>query len=153
MKPDKIFIGADHNGFAMKNKLVEYLTNAGYDVTDTGDKELNPEDDFPIFASKLVHAMFAVDTDKARGILICGSGQGMAIAANRFKGIRAAVLDTVAEAKLARNDDDINVLALPAVKLKNDPMLTREIVETFLNTPFESVARRIRRNKQLDELC
>ncbi|MCB9821628.1 RpiB/LacA/LacB family sugar-phosphate isomerase [Candidatus Nomurabacteria bacterium] len=147
-----VYIGADHQGFRLKAKLKEYLESAGFEVIDTGDTALNPEDDFPVFASKLVHALFADRDREAKGILICGSGQGMAIAANRFKGIRAAVLDTVEEARLARNDDDINVLALPAIKLNDNPQLMRDIVDTYLATPFESIPKRLRRNKLLDEL-
>lgn len=152
MKPDKVFIGADHGGFALKTKVIEHLQKAGWDVEDTGDKTLNPEDDFPVFASKLVHELFASKAKDPRGILVCNSGQGMAIAANRYKGIRATVLDTVEEARLARNDDDSNVLVLPGFKLEANPQLMRDIVDMWLYTPFEAVPRRIRRNKQLDEL-
>ena len=83
----KIYIGADHNGYGLKNKLVELLTRAGYEVEDDGDERLNPEDDFPLFAEKVCMNVLGSDDNVPRGILICGSGQGMCMAANRFKGI------------------------------------------------------------------
>ena len=97
----KIYIGADHNGYDMKQELTEILTRAGYEVIDEGDTERKPDDDFPIFAAHVVHAMRASDDADPRGILICGSGQGMCMAANRFKGIRASLIWEVAEAWLA----------------------------------------------------
>jgi len=148
----KIFLGADHNGLDLKEKVEQYLVSQGHDVSDEGGHELNPEDDFPVFASKVVHDMFASGDDQARGVLLCGSGQGMAIAANRFKGIRAVVLDDVEQAKLARNDDDSNVLALPAYTLSSNPQKAYDILDAWLATPYESIARRDRRIKQLDEL-
>ena len=86
----KIYIGADHNGFEFKAKLSDYLKRSGYEVVDEGGQH-NPDDDFPQFAGRVVHAMQQDDGLDVRGILICGSGQGMAMAANRFKGIRAAL--------------------------------------------------------------
>src|SRR3712207_3685938 len=93
----KIYIGADHHGFALKNSLVSYLRANGYDVTDEGDDKLNPDDDYPQFASRVVSAMKASDDNHPKGILICGSGQGICIAANRFKGIRASVCNDAEE--------------------------------------------------------
>src|SRR5687767_2052601 len=110
----KIYIGADHNGFEMKSLLLEELTAGGYSVVDEGDKELRPEDDFPQYASRVVMAMKSSDDPDPRGILICGSGQGMCMAANRYKGIRASLVWSVDEAHASRNDDDANVLCLPA---------------------------------------
>lgn len=148
----KIFIGADHNGYHLKEKLEKYLVKAGYDVVDDGGSGADPEDDFPVFASKVALDMLGSDIHDPRGILICGSGQGMAIAANRFKGIRAVVLQDEEQARLSRNDDDANVLALPAYVLKGDPDRVYRIVDSWLSTPYESIARRNRRIAQLDEL-
>ncbi|MEM6997594.1 MAG: RpiB/LacA/LacB family sugar-phosphate isomerase [Patescibacteria group bacterium] len=148
----KVFIGADHNGYLLKEKLEKYLQKVGYDVVDEGARKPQSDDDFPVFASRVVTDMLSSDLHDPRGILICGSGQGMAIAANRFKGIRAVVLQDEEQARLSRNDDDANVLALPAYELKNDPEKVFRIVETWLSTPFESIARRVRRLQQLDEL-
>ena len=152
MKPDSdlvIYIGADHNGHRLKNWLIDHLKN--YQVVDVGKKDLQANDDFPTYAVEVVHKMLAKGP-KARGILICGSGQGMAIAANRFKGIRAAVVNDTQQAKLVRNDDDSNVLALAAYQLQDQPQKALEIVETWLQTPFEAITRRTRRLKLLDQI-
>jgi ribose 5-phosphate isomerase B len=146
----KIYIGADHNGFEMKRSLTESLIRAGYEVVDEGDDKLNPEDDFPQFAAKVVGAMRASDDNDPRGILICGSGQGICIAANRFKGIRAALAWNMEEVHASRNDDDANILCLPARYIKIDEAL--QLAEAWLATPFAGAARYKRRIKQLDEL-
>lgn len=146
----KIYIGADHQGFDLKTKLVGILKHGGYGIADEGDDHLDLDDDFPVFAAKVVHAMRASDSKDARGILICGSGQGMCMAANRFKGIRACLGYDRASVRLSRNDDDSNVLCLPAATLKSKD--AELIVQTWLDTPFAGAQRFIRRNKELDEL-
>jgi ribose 5-phosphate isomerase B len=146
----KIYLGADHNGFERKTKLTEYLQKSGYQVVDEGDASLLPEDDFPQFASKVVQAMRADNDPEVRGILICGSGQGMCMAANRFRGIRAALAFDQEEARAARNDDDSNVLCLSARSLDFDT--TIGIVHAWLMTPFAGATRFKRRLQELDEL-
>ncbi len=146
----KIYIGADHNGFHLKNQLVTYLKSAGYEVQDDGDTVLKPEDDYPIFAAKVVADMLNSGDPESRGILICGSGQGMCMAANRFKGIRACLGYDRESVRSARNDDDSNVLCLPAKVLQKDE--TNIIVQTWLSTPFAAAPRFIRRNNEMDEL-
>lgn len=145
----KIYIGTDHNGFALKNSLVMYLKRAGYDVEDVGGDQLDPNDDFPVFAQKVVAAMQQSDDKDARGILLCGSGQGMCMAANRFKGIRAALGYDRESIRSARNDDDANILCLPARHLEKDT--ANVIVETFLNTPFSHVGKYQRRIQEMDQ--
>ncbi len=146
----KIYVGTDHNGFRHKQKLVEYLKRAGYEVVDVGHDELVPDDDFPEFAHRTVLAMLASDDPDPRGILLCGSGQGMCMAANRFNGIRAALGYDHVSARVARNDDDSNVLCIPARHIKSDE--TNLIVDTWLNTPFAGAPRFKRRIRQMDEL-
>lgn len=146
----KIYLGADHNGFDYKAKLAEYLQRSGYEVVDEGDTTRQPEDDFPQFASRVVQAMRADSDSDARGILICGSGQGMCMAANRFRGIRACLAFDQEEARSARNDDDANVLCLSARTLDFDTSVG--IVHTFLMTPFAGASRFKRRVQELDEL-
>jgi ribose 5-phosphate isomerase B len=146
----KVYLGADHNGFAMKAEFASTLRAAGYDVVDEGDAVLQPDDDFPQFAEAVVRAMLASDDHGAKGILICGSGQGMAMAANRFKGIRASVVWDTAEAHAARNDDDSNVLCLPARSL--DTSAAIQIAEAWLATPFAGAPRFKRRIAELDQL-
>lgn len=146
----KIFLGADHNGFELKAKLIDYLQRSGYEAIDTGDAVRNPEDDFPLSVGKVVQAMRAAEGKEVRGILICGSGQGVCMAANRFKGIRAALAWSQEEARSARNDDDSNVLCLSANEISFDR--TIGILHTWLMTPFAGAPRFIRRIQELDEL-
>ena len=146
----KIYVGADHQGFHMREGLLSYLKQQGYDVIDEGDATLKPDDDYPQFAGRVTSALLASGDDEARGILLCGSGQGMCIAANRRKGIRACLGYNDKAARSARNDDDSNVLCLPAASLKHEEML--QIVETWLKTPFSAAPRFVRRNKELDEM-
>lgn len=146
----KIYLGADHNGFQLKAQLKRFLHDTGYKVVDEGDKTLKPDDDFPQFAARVVSAILTSDDEDPRGILICGSGQGMCIAANRFKGIRASLCWDAREAQMSRNDDDSNILCLPSRVITNGQADT--IVQTWLNTPFAGAARFIRRIKELDEL-
>lgn len=146
----KVYIGADHNGFHLRRGLIEYMQRAGYDVVDEGDERLDPADDFPVFAARLVADMQSSDDEDPRGILICGSGQGMCIAANRFKGIRACLGYNRETIRSARNDDDCNVLCLPADTIdKGDAQV---IVEAFLNIAFANAPRYVRRKQQLDEM-
>lgn len=146
----KIYIGADHNGFDLKQTLIEELTRAGYEVVDEGG-ERKPEDDFPVFAARVVGAMKASDDDDPRGILICGSGQGMCMAANRFNGIRASLVWSMEEARAARNDDDSNILCLPARYLAAKQAI--QLAEAWLSTPFAGAARFKRRIRELDRLA
>lgn len=147
----KIYLGADHNGFHMKEKVFAYLAKHGYDVEDVGDKELDPNDDFPEFAQMASLKVIGDDGKDPRAILLCGGGQGMAMAANRFRGIRASVVWDAFEAKMTRNDNDSNVLCLPSRILEDDDKAWQGIVETWLSTPFASAARYRRRNAQIDE--
>ncbi len=145
----KIFIGADHHGFHLKSLISEYLKNAGYEVVDDGNEKLDPEDDFPIFVQKVVNDMRSSDDDDPRGILLCGSGQGMCIAANRFKGIRAALACDMESVRSARNDDNSNILCLPARTLEKDKAYS--LVEVWLKTAFAGAPRYKRRLKEIDE--
>lgn len=147
----KIFIGADHNGYDLKSKVTNYLRKKGIDVIDEGDEQRDPEDDFPVFAKRVTTAVLGSQDDDPRGILICGSGQGMAIAANRQKGIRAGLGWSVIAAKSTRNDEDSNVLALPSEILTSENEW-KEVIDTWLETPFAGAPRFKRRNRQLDEL-
>lgn len=150
MEKPKIFIGADHNGFEMKATLSEFLRRGGYEVVDCGDVEKHPDDDFPQFASKVVQAMATDPSYDVRGILLCGSGQGMCMAANRHKGIRAVLGYNTESVRSARNDDDSNVLCLPAHSLDFETVVT--ITNTWLMTPFAAAPRFKRRIRQMDEL-
>lgn len=148
----KIFLGSDHQGFHLKEKVFAYLAKHGYEVEDVSNKSLDPNDDFPEFAQAASLQIIGSTDKDPRGILICGGGQGMAMAANRFHGIRASVIWDAFEAKMTRNDNDSNVLCLPARILEDDDSAWEGIVETWLSTPFADAARFRRRNAQIDEL-
>lgn len=137
----------------MKEQVFAYLLKNGYDVEDVGGTELDPEDDFPEFAQLAATRVIGDSDPDPRAILICGGGQGMAMAANRFRGIRASVVWDAYEAKMTRHDNDSNVLSLPARILKDDESAWKGIIETWLNTPFAGAARFKRRNAQIDELA
>ena len=107
-----VYLGADHNGFKLKEKLKQYLLTKKFVVKDLGNTKLQADDDYPDFAEAV---SLAVATNKdSYGILICGSGQGMCMAANRFGKIRATLGHSVKAARMARRDEDSNVLCLDA---------------------------------------
>jgi ribose 5-phosphate isomerase B len=145
-----IYLGADHNGFELKAHLHEYLQKLGHEVVDAGDEQLNPDDDFPQFASKTVSALKSSSDPNTRGILICGSGQGMCMAANRYKGIRASLCWSDVEARASRNDDDSNVLCLPARYVSTEE--AEQITHTWLETAFAGAPRFKRRIRELDDI-
>ena len=144
----KIFLGADHNGFDLKEKIHAYLLEQGHEVVDKGDERFDKDDDFPMYAARV--ATDVLTNEKTVGILICGSGQGVCMAANRYKGIRAALAWNEESAYEARHDDDSNILCLPARQI--DFAQAREIIDMWLETEFANAARFKRRNQQLDKL-
>ncbi len=146
----KVYIDGDHNGYELKQVLIDDLKRSGYDVVDVGTKELDPNDDFPVAAARVAHEVLGSSEKDTRGILICGSGQGVCMAANRFKGIRASLCWDNREAKAARNDSDSNVLCLPAHAIS--PEKAKAITHVWLTTPFAGAIRFKRRIAQLDEL-
>lgn len=152
----KIFLGADHQGYHLKEKVELYLVKRGYNVEDIGNDKHDPSDDFPQFAQRAVIKVLGEDEKlDPRAILICGGAQGMAMAANRFKGIRASVIWDSYEAKMTRNDNDSNVLCLPARVLDapgDDLVLWKDILDTWLTTKFADAPRYRRRNAELDAI-
>lgn len=139
-------------GFRLKEKVFAYLAKHGYDVEDVGGQTLDPNDDFPEFAQAVALKIIGSTENDTKGVLLCGGGQGMAMAANRFKGIRASVIWDAYEAKMTRNDNDSNVLCLPARILEENEAGWQGIIETWLNTPFANATRYKRRNAQIDEV-
>lgn len=140
-----VYLGADHRGFKLKEFLKERLQVHGYQVFDEGAFEYNPDDDYPIFAFKVAEKV----RDGGQGILLCGSGVGVCIAANKVKGIRAMMSTNSEIIKMAKRDDDINILALPADFIT--PEEAWQIVEVFLNTEFEPSEKHLRRIKQIED--
>ncbi len=144
----RIYIGADHRGFALKEQLKKYLAREGYEVVDKGNAQYDAEDDYPDYAKEVAEQVSGAPD--ARGILICGSGAGVAIVANKFKGIRAATITHAEQARMARSDEDINILALPADFL--DEKTAQEIVQVFLTTAFSAAERHLRRIAKISSL-
>ena len=134
----KVAIASDHRGFELKVKLLNALGDK-YDITDLGTYS-NESADYTKYGFKLGEAVAKREFEK--GILICGSGIGISIAANKVKGIRCAKVSNKDEAYYTRNDNDANVVAF-GEKTSIDEAI--EIVETFLNTPFSNIDRYIKR--------
>lgn len=137
----KLYLGADHRGFELKEHLKVWLEEEGYSVVDCGNTNYDPEDDFPDFA--LAVAEKVQQDPESRGIVICGSGVGVNIAANKVKGIRASTGINVDEVRHARQHDDLNVLAISAEY--SDFEQTQQMIAMFLTTPFKSEERYLRR--------
>jgi ribose 5-phosphate isomerase B len=135
-----IYIGADHRGFRLKEEIKKWLESQQYEYRDLGAKEYDKEDDFTDVSIKLAET---VATEGVKGILICGSGAGASIAANKVKGIRAGLCTSEKQTKAARNDDDINVLCISADAVSVEDNI--KIVSVFLATMFSSEERYIRR--------
>lgn len=148
----KIYLGSDHRGFQLKQALFAWLSKEGFDVEDVGGKQLDPQDDYPQFAQIAATKVLGSEDDDPRAILICGGGQGMAIAANRFKGIRAVVCWDEDEAKASRIDNNSNVLSLPERILEGDMNNVKNVVKAWLDTKFSGAARHQRRIQELDDI-
>jgi len=140
-----VYIAADHRGVGLKLYLNEMLSAAGYTVVDLGTNDLNTPIDFPDVAKKLADKM--LDDQDSRGILICGTGAGMEIAANRYKHLRASRCERPEQARDDRFHDDINVLALAADDI--DIEVAFLCAQTFLESPFDSSQKRIRRLQKI----
>ena len=137
----KIFLGCDHRGIDLKNKLMDYLENNGLDVEDIGLPN-NASDDYPEFAFKL--GELVKDNNNSLGILVCGSGVGMSIAANKVKGIRCVRALSVDDAFKGKNHNGANVIALGS-DITTDLNLVKEIVDTFINTKGPCEERHLKR--------
>jgi ribose 5-phosphate isomerase B len=145
-----IYLGADHGGYKLKEEIKKWLKDWHKSFMDMGAKEFSSEDDYPDYAWPV--AVKVGMEPKSLGILICRSGQGVCIVANKAKHVRAALAWTEASAHAARNDDDANVLCLPSDYLTTDN--AKKIVHTFLNTPFEhkdeKYQRRVNKIRKID---
>lgn len=141
-----IYIGADHRGFRLKEEINKWMEAEHYEFRDLGATEYDKEDDYPDISIKLSEI---IAIEGARGILVCGSGAGASVAANKVKGVRAGLCTSEKQAKAARNDDDINVLCLSADSVSVEDNL--KIVSVFLATLFSSEERHIRRINKIKD--
>jgi ribose 5-phosphate isomerase B len=142
----KIFIGSDHGGFEMKGYIVKWLKEEGYEIEDVGAENLDLEDDFVDYSLDVVDGVLE-DLD-TRGILLCRNGVGVSITANRFAGVRCALGFDVKQVEMARADDNVNCLALPANYA--DLEKAKEMIKVFLNTEFKNEAKYQRRVAKLE---
>jgi len=141
----KIFIASDHGGYWLKESLKEDLRSWGHEVEDLGNLEYNPGDDYPDFV--LPMAQKVMETYQSMGVAIGKWGNGEAICANKVKGIRAALCLNEQMAKMARNDNNANVLVLAAQM--TDDANAEKILGVFLDTPFPEEDRHVRRVKKI----
>jgi len=141
----KVYIAGDHRGVGLKLYLIEMLTAAGYMVVNLGTDDPNTSVDYPDVAAAMADAIG--DDKNARGVIICGTGAGVMIAANRYRNIRASRCDRPTQARDDRFHDDINVLALAADDI--DIEMAYLCVQTFLESPFDNIERRIRRIEKI----
>lgn len=141
----QVFIGADHRGFERKAQLYKWLRAQGHEVVDCGAHKLIPDDDYPDYALKVAREVAA--HEGSRGVLVCGSGVGMDVVANKVRGVRATVGYKADEVVHGRARDDLNVLALSADMLSDAD--AQALVELFLMTPFGGEARDKRRQDKI----
>jgi RpiB/LacA/LacB family sugar-phosphate isomerase len=144
----RIAIGADHAGFTMKQDLAAQIRELGHDVLDLGAHHLDPSDDYPDFAEAV--GMAVMEGKAERGVLICGSGVGVSVAANKIPGIRAAVCHDAYSAHQGVEHDNMNVLVLGSRII--GPELARELVRTYLTARFSGEERHRRRLAKVDAI-
>ena len=143
-----IYLGADHRGFELKEKIKEWLLEWRYEYEDDGALEYDRNDDYPDFAKSV--ALKVSQNQELRGILICGSGVGVAIAANKIKNIRAGTAINSEQIKDSVSDENTNVLAISADYFSEEQ--AKEIAKSFLEAKFSGEERHVRRINKIKEL-
>lgn len=143
----RVAIGADHGGFDMKTRLAALLAQAGHQVVDFGNKVFDPDDDYPDFAIPLAGAVAEGQVD--RGILVCGSGVGASVAANKVDGVRAALIHDNYSARQGVEDDNMNVLCLGG--RTTGVAVAWDCVQSFLSAQFSGAERHRRRLAKVEQ--
>ena len=143
-----IYLGADHRGAELKNRMVGFVKGLGYEIMDVHPDPM-PDDDYPEIAAAAA-GKAAASTDGSRAILFCGSGAGMDIAANKVHGIRSVLGLSPDQVYDARNDDDVNVLTISSDFTL--PEVAEQMAKVFLNTPFAGAERFVRRVGKLKQM-
>ncbi|MCX6596176.1 MAG: RpiB/LacA/LacB family sugar-phosphate isomerase [Acidobacteria bacterium] len=144
----RIGIAADHGGYELKKHLLKLLDAAGHTVTDFGDQEPRPDDDYPDFVVPLARAVASGDVE--RGVAICGSGVGAAVVANKVPGVRACLIHEHFSAHQGVEDDDLNVICLGGLVVGQ--ALAWELVQAFLTARFSTEERHCRRLAKILDL-
>jgi len=150
-----IYLGSDHRGFALKEKLKQLLTEWGCDYEDVGPFEYNKDDDYPDFATAVAKAVALSLSNPskgsdAKGILICGSGVGVTVVANKIKGIIAGTMFDVEQVKASVSDENANVIGLSSDHSSEEKNI--EIVRAFLEAKFSAAERHVRRVAKIHSL-
>lgn len=143
-----VALGCDHAGFPLKERIVAAIEAEGHAVLDCGARELDPDDDYPDYARAVGEALVAGDAD--RGVLVCGSGVGVAVAACKIPTVRAAMAHDTFSARQGVEDDGLNVLALGARVV--GPELAAEVVRAFLGAEFSGAERHVRRSRKVEAI-
>ena len=143
----KVYIGADHRGFQLKKKVAEWLAKMAHDFDDMGAHDYDPDDDYTVYAARVASV---VADNQGMGIIMCGSGVGVDVTANKFDGVRASIGKEPAQVSAGRKDDDMNVLVLAADY--TDELDALAMVEAFLETHFEGKPRHKRRLRDIEKI-
>jgi len=144
----KIYLGADHRGYSLKEKIAKWLFEWGYKFVDLGADYLDHNDDYPLYAEKV--GSMVGDNKDSLGILLCGSGVGVEVVANKIDGVRAAIGKSPEQVRAGRGDDDMNVLVIAADYTKENE--AREMVNNFVKTKFAGKARHKKRLEDIKKL-
>lgn len=144
----KIYIGADHRGYELKEKIARWLFEMEYPYQDLGAYHLDPKDDFTKYATEV--ASLVAKTENARGVLLCGSGVGADVVANKFDGVRASIGKDVFQIEAGRNDDNMNILVIAADYTEEKD--AKAMLIAFLETNYSGKARYERRLEEIKRI-
>jgi ribose 5-phosphate isomerase B len=145
-----IYLGADHGGYELKEKVKRWLKDWGYEFEDLGNDHLDSEDDYPDFAIKVAKKLSRKSAKNDMGILICRSGVGMDITANRFAGVRCGLGCSPQQIRVAKRDDNLNCLALASAYTKEED--AKSIIQFFLETQYTGGEKYQRRLDKIDKI-
>lgn len=144
----KIYLGADHRGYVLKEKVARWLFEWKYEFQDLGAENLDLNDDYTKYAEEV--ASLVASNKQSLGILLCGSGVGVDVVANKFDGVRSSIGKNTAQVTAGRNDDDMNILVL-AADYTNETE-AKEMLKAFLETKFDGKARHERRLDEIEKI-
>ena len=147
-----IYLGSDNRGHYLKENIFAYLSKHNYKVREINGTDQDGSDEYPYISHMVALKIIGSDLSDARGILVCGSGQGMAMTANRTAGVRAAIVWDAYEAKISRDETNSNILCLPAREFEDNPEAWQGIIETWLSTSFSKAPRFKRQIAQMDDI-
>src|SRR3989344_8497547 len=145
----RVYIGSDHRGFYLKEKIAKWLFERKFEYEDMGAEYYNPDDDYTVYAERVASVVKSSSTS-ARGILLCGSGVGVDVVANKFDRVRASIGKSVEQVKAGRNDDDMNVLVIASDYTKEEE--AKEMLQLFLETKFSGKKRFKKRLQDIEKI-